>query len=262
MELLLGDCIEVMNDMDPDSVDMVLTSPPYDNLRTYGSEEEFTFDKFKSIANGLSRVLKKGGVIVWVVGDGTIKGSETGTSFRQALYFKEVGLRLHDTMIYSKDGFTFPHPNKYHQIFEYMFVLSKGSPKTFNPIVDRRNKYFGSKISGNWRDQDGNMQQKHSVKKGRALTNKYGKRYNIWSINRGYMKSSKDKIAYKHPAIFPEQLAHDHILSWSNPGDVILDPMMGSGTTGKICRQLDRKFVGIEINEEYFKIAKQRVMID
>ena len=262
MELLLGDCIEVMSNMDAESVDMVLTSPPYDNLRTYGSKEEFTFDNFKSIANGLSRALKEGGVIVWVVGDGTVKGSETGTSFRQALYFKEIGLRLHDTMIYSKNAFSFPASNRYHQTFEYMFVVSKGSPKTFNPISDKVNTKFGISLRGNGRNKDGTVFMRHSEKKGKRITNKFGKRYNVWSINSGWMKSSTDKIAYQHPAIFPEQLAHDHILSWSNPGDIVLDPMMGSGTVGKVCRQLDRNFVGIEINEEYFKIAKQRVMID
>ena len=131
-KIIQGDCLEVMKSIPDKSIDMVLTSPPYDNLRDY---KGYTFN-FEGIAQEIYRVLKDGGVCVWIVGDATIKGSETGTSFRQALYFKEIGFNLHDTMIWYK---TNPMPyikkNCYTPCFEYMFVFSKGKPNTFNPIM-------------------------------------------------------------------------------------------------------------------------------
>lgn len=252
--LLRGNCKEVLGQIKSNSVDMVLTSPPYDNLRTYNDQEAFTFDDFKVVANELNRVIKKGGIIVWVVGDAVLNGSESGTSFKQALYFKEIGLNLHDTMIYQKSGFNFPMTNRYQQVFEYMFVFSKGSPKTFNPIQDRANRCFGEKLKGSERQRDGTLSKKRLKHIG-----EYGSRTNIWQINNGFMKTTTDKFAYEHPAMFPEKLAEDHIISWSNPHDIILDPFMGSGTTGKACKKLNRKFVGIELDKSYFEIAKKRI---
>ena len=124
------DCLEGMRGIPDGSVDLTVTAPPYDNLRTYNG---FAWD-FEGVAKELFRVTKHGGVVVWVVGDQTIKGNETGTLFRQALFFKDCGFNLHDTMIWKK---TNPIPlthNRFEQSFEYMFVFSKGSPKTFNPI--------------------------------------------------------------------------------------------------------------------------------
>jgi DNA modification methylase len=255
IDLRLGNCLEVMKSMPSDSVDLTVTSPPYDNLRTYNG---FTFD-FEGIAQELYRVTKDGGVIVWIVGDATVKGSETGTSFRQALYFKEIGFNLHDTMIYQKLGGGAKGSNYcYWQQFEYMFVLSKGKPKALNLIHDKKNEWFGTKagkLAG--RNVDG------SIKKDRSHVSKdvkeFSKRGNVWIIDSGFMKSTSDKIAYKHPAIFPESLAKDHIISWSNEGDTVLDCFMGSGTTGKIAKQLNRNFIGIEISQEYLDIAKERI---
>jgi len=249
IDLRLGDCLEVMKTIPDNSVDLVITSPPYDKLRDY---KGFTFD-FEGIAKELFRIIKQGGVVVWVVGDQTINGSESGTSFKQALYFKEIGFNLHDTMIYQKECI-FPDTNRYLGVFEYMFILSKNKPKTVNFFMDRKNKSVSKKTGNSYRQADGTTKWKIPKE-----IKEYGRRNNIWYYSTGFGKSSKDKIAYQHPAIFPEALANDHILSWSNEGDTVLDPMMGSGTVGKMAKLNKRKFIGIEISPEYFKIAERRI---
>jgi site-specific DNA-methyltransferase (adenine-specific) len=196
--------------------------------------------------------LKQGGVLVWIVGDSVVKGTETATSFKQALFFKEqCGLNLHDTMIWEKNGFSFPANNRYHQVFEYMFIFSKGKPKTFHPIIDRQNKYAGSKITGTDRLKDGSTRQCSGHKKGKAIA-EMGKRYNVWKIN------TEHSVTW-HPAPFPLKLAEDHIQTWTNPGDLVLDPLMGSGTTGLASKILNRHFIGIEINKNYFLEAHKRI---
>ena len=241
-KLYHGNAKDVMPELE--QVDMTLTSPPYDNLRDY---EGYEFD-FEGIAKGLYRITKPGGVVVWVVGDETKNGSESGTSFRQALYFKELGFNLHDTMIYQKTGFANPSNNRYHQIFEYMFVFSLGSPKSFNPIIDRKNRY--SKAGGRCKRQK-TGETKGGI--GGQPLKFYGQRYNIWEI------ISVGKANTKHPATFPEALPYDHICSWSNEGDTILDPMAGSGITLKMAEKLGRKWIGIEISEKYCEIAAKRI---
>lgn len=253
IKLIHGDCLVEMKNIPNNSIDLTVTSPPYDNLRTYNGTCEWNFEIFKNVAGQLYRITKDGGVVVWVVGDSTINGSETGTSFKQALYFMDCGFNLHDTMIWSKGSFAFPSSNKYHQTFEYMFIFSKGKPKTFNPIKDRENLYLGS------RGASGRMKNGERNKGKSTVVEKFGKRFNIWSYPIGGGHCTKDKISYKHPAIFPERLANDHILSWSNEGDTILDCFMGSGTTGKIAVLSNRKFIGIEKVREYFEISKNRI---
>jgi DNA modification methylase len=248
------DCMDGMKLLDTKSIDLTVTSPPYDNLRTY---KGFAWD-FESIAKELHRVTKDGGVVVWVVSDATVNGSETGTSFKQALYFKEIGFNLHDTMIYQKSGITFPETSRYYPSFEYMFILSKGKPKTVNLISDRVNIQGNKRMSGNGREPNGSLKIKNGTKQKRLIKT-IGVRYNVWLIDNGYMKTTKDKEAYKHPAMFPEQLAQDHILSWSNKGDIILDPFIGSGTTAKAAVKYQRNFIGFEISNEYFNIAQNRV---
>jgi len=211
------------------------------------------------IAQELFRVTKKGGVIVWVVGDSTVNGSETGTSFKQALFFKEIGFNLHDTMIYEKNSSPYPaskKSNRYTQIFEYMFVLSKGKPVTHNLIKDKKNKWAGFPTFGvaSSRQVDGSLK-----KRGKIIVNEFGYRDNIWRINCGFGYSTKDKIAYKHPAIFPEQLVNDHIITWSNEGDLVYDPFLGSGTTAKMALINGRNFIGSEISKEYCEIAQERI---
>ena len=231
-------------------VDLVLTSPPYDNLRNY---DGYIFD-FEGTAKEIKRVLKDGGVCVWVVGDATIDGSETGTSFKQALYFKEIGMNLHDTMIYEKNGAPFPDKNRYYQCFEFMFVFSKDTPKSINLLRDRKNRWDGSFGKRSQRLKDGTLQKKEAIK-----CEEYGIRFNIWRINGGFGYTTKDIAAYEHPAMFPEKLAADHIISWSNKGDLIMDVLNGSGTTTKMAKQLGRKYIGIEISEKYCEIARERL---
>ena len=251
IELHLGDCLDVMRGMAPDCIDLTVTSPPYDNLRTYNG---YTFD-FEGIARELYRVTKPGGVVVWVSGDAVINGSETGTSFKQVLFFKDIGFHLHDTMIYEKNGSALPDTVRYLQCFEFMFVLSKGKPATTNLIIDRKNRYRERWGKGQTvREADGKMTERTH-----HIGNEFGRRFNIWRINNGYGYTAEEDYAYQHPAMFPEALARDHILSWSNPGDTVLDQMMGSGTTGKMAVKYARNFIGIETSGEYMKIAARRI---
>lgn len=240
------DCVEGMKKLPDECIDLVVTSPPYDDLRKYNG---YSFD-FESTAKELFRVVKQGGVVVWVVSDKTQNGSESGTSFRQALYFKEIGFNLHDTMIWKK---TNPMPKvktkRYFDCFEYMFVFSKGQPKTFNPLTQPCK--FGGKIYNstckNMGGENGRTQKTFVLN-----PNRY--KDNIWEIAVAQNKTG-------HPAVFPEQLAKDHIVSWSNVGDTVLDPFIGSGTTAKVAKELGRKFIGFEISKEYCDIAEERLKI-
>ena len=210
----------------------------------------------------MTRVLKPGGVIVWVVGDATIGGSETGTSFRQALFFKDVcGLNLHDTMIYDKGSCPYPDKTRYYSSFEYMFVFSKGRPKTFNPIRDRPNKEAGKKIMGTTtRRPDGSLIKTSAEINNTGRTIKeFGVRWNIWRYSPGFGKSHTDNIAYKHPATFPEALVRDLMISWSNPGDIIYDCCGGSGTVAKIAKLNNRNWILSEISSEYCEIIQERL---
>lgn len=248
-KIIQGDCLEVMKDIPDKSIDMILTSPPYDNLRTYNGSLEWGEHIWKPVIEELFRIIKDGGVVVWVVGDATIKGSETGTSFKQALYFKEVGFNLHDTMIYRKVN---PIPlthNRYEQGFEFMFVFSKGKPKTFNPIiVECKTKGLDTKRRTFYQKSDGILQKGNKNEPVKNIKQKS----NVWDIP---TYSGK----YGHPAIFPAKLAEDHIISWSNEGDTILDPFAGSGTVGKMAKQLNRNYILIEKEPEYIEIIKKRL---
>ena len=236
-----------MKEINNNFVDLTVTSPPYDNLRDYNG---FDFD-FESIANELFRVTKEGVVVVWIIGDQVINGSETGTSFKQALYFKEIGFNLHDTMIWSKETFSYPDKTRYRNCFEYMFVLSKGKLKSINLIEDRINKWAGTKVHGTSRDIDGTTFRKSNHNKSNVKD--LGVRFNVWDI----VTEKNNKSG--HPAVFPEQLAKDHILSWSNEGDLVLDPMCGSGTTCKMAKLNNRNYIGIDCSEEYCNIARERI---
>lgn len=252
-----GDCLEIMRDMPDKCVDLVVTSPPYDNLRDY---EGYSFD-FEGIAKELLRIIKEGGVVVWVVGDSTVDGSESGTSFKQALYFKEIGFNLHDTMIYQRYSLPLSH-NRYEQYFEYMFVLSKGKAKTFNGIVEK-SKNAGISHQIGYSSASTKEKGKLGNKAGKKVVLKENKlKGNIWYYPVGSGGTTNDSYAFAHPAMFPEKLASDHITSWSNEGDIVLDPFNGSGTTTKMAKQLGRNYIGIEISEKYCKIAEERLRQD
>ena len=254
-QIICGDNVETLQGFPDDCIDLTVTSPPYDNLRTYGGH---SWD-FEGVAQQLWRVTKPGGVVVWVVNDATVDGSETGTSFRQALRFMEIGFRLHDTMIYLKPSFPFPDHTRCHQVFEYMFCLSKGDVKTFNQIKDRKTVTGGKPLGGDYkRDANGKSIMRAGSDQ-RGLRNEYGGRQNVWYIENGGTTSAKDTVAFNHPAIFPEALARDHILSWSNEGDTVLDPFSGSGTTAKMAKHNGRQYIGIEVNPEYCEIAEERL---
>lgn len=243
--------LDTMKRMPDNFVDLTVTSPPYDNLRDY---KGYSFP-FEDIAKELYRVTKQGGVVVWVVGDATIEGSETGTSFKQALYFKEIGFNLHDTMIYNRQG-SFPMDDhyRYWQDFEYMFILSKGKPNSYNPIKEPSVRKEGSKI---------HRRKLVENVKGSSLVSRtaHGNKSlsNVWYIAAGNNLSTKDEIAFKHPAIFPEELAEKHILSWSNEGDIVYDCFGGSGTTAKMAHKWKRKWILSEISKEYVEIAEKRI---
>lgn len=255
--IVCGDNCDVLGTFPRDCIDLVVTSPPYDDLRTYGGHD---WD-FYGVAWQLKRVLKPGGVIVWVVADATVDGGETGTAMRQALHFQKIGLRIHDTMIYERDGCRFPETNRYYPVWEYMFVLSKGKPKTVNLIEDRKNKQSGEKVaSSTQRERDGSLQRVSAAKMNPdKVVNDYGVRFNTWVYSCGNGKSTSDAVAFEHPATYPEKLAADHIRSWSNEGDTVVDPFSGSGTTAKMARELGRRYIGIEVNPEYCEIAQKRL---
>lgn len=249
-KLLNADCLVAMRNITDGCIDLTVTSPPYDDLRTYNG---YSFD-FENVAEELYRVTADGGVLVWVVGDSVIKGSETGTSFKQALYFIKKGFKLHDTMIYEKNSSSFPaskNGSRYTSIFEYMFIFVKGRIKTSNLIIDKKNKWAGHT---NWGqntqyNKGGNLIKTNNIKP----IPDFSPRNNIWKYTVGF----NDKTG--HPAVFPEKLAHDHIITWSNKNDVVFDPFLGSGTTGKMAVGLNRNFIGVEISKEYFDICTERI---
>lgn len=244
INLMLGDNLALMGGIQKETVDLTVTSPPYDDLRTYTG---YSFD-FEGLAKELFRVTKPGGVVVWNVADATKNGSESGTSFKQALYFMQIGFNLHDTMIWVKDGGGAIGSNKtYTQNFEYMFVFSKGPPRATNLLRDAPNQSFGKNKSGVGRRKN-TGEVKIEIRKDCA---EFKKRNNWW-----YIPPQKGK---GHPAVFPDALAKDHILSWSNPDDLVLDPFMGSGTTGVAAVNTGRRFIGMEISPEYFAIAWDRI---
>jgi len=249
--IIVGNCVEVMKQFDDDVIDLTVTSPPYDDLRNY---KGYVFP-FEDIAKELFRITKQGGVVVWVVNDATIEGSETGTSFKQALYFKEVGFNLHDTMIFRKKN---PIPQiyrkRYNNEFEFMFVFSKGVVKTHNPLmVDCM--HAGLELNGTTYK---NYSKNEQVREKLANPVKDKKiKGNIWEYVVG--KKQEDQEAKGHPAPFPCQLVRDHIFSWTNPDDIVFDPMSGSGTTCRVAVEMERKYIGIDVSPEYCELARKRI---
>lgn len=250
-EAILWDCLEVMKKMESNSIDLIVTSPPYDNLRTYNWTLNWSFEIFKEIAKECARVIKKWWVIVWVVWDATIKWSETWTSFRQALYFKdECWLNLHDTMIYAKNNYVPLTHNRYEQQFEYMFVFSKWKPKIFNAIkIETKSKGKKMWTKHTFRQEWEETKPFHTIREF----------YNDFKISPNIFFYNTNASVKWHPAIFPEKLAEDHILSWSNEWDIVLDPFAGSFTTWKMAENTNRRWIAIEKDESYFNIWIERI---
>ena len=240
---------EYLETLPSNSIDLIVTSPPYDEIRKY-SGYDFNLD---NLAMHLCRVIKPGRCIVWVIGDQTVNGCETLTSFQYALLFKQLGMNV-ETMIYEKASYLPINVKRYDHVFEYMFVFSKGKIEVFNPLKKDR-KFFDSRVTKKMHrskegefDRIGKLSQSPQVK----LTN-------VWKINCAGGQATTDKEAYKHPAIMPEELARMHILSWSNPGETVLDPFAGSGTTLKMALLTGRKYIGVEVSQEYCEIARARL---
>lgn len=253
-QIYLGDNVQQLQlHVTDNSIDMVCTSPPYDMLRDY---KGFTFD-IDLLIPELYRVLKPGGIIMWNTGDGTIKGSKTLTSFKTAIKFQDANFLVHDVMIYEKGNFSNPSSNRYHQTMEYMFVFSKGKLTTFNPIKDKKitgmddpdHARLGSFGKNTVRQKDGTMVDRGA----RKVYNEFGMRTNIWRMKTAGQEKPCQGV--EHPAKMPTAMAHDQIISWSNVGDIILDPFAGSGTTGVEAIKLDRKFIGIELAQEYYDMC-------
>lgn len=247
-EIYNCDCVELMQSMQEDSVDLTVTSPPYDNLRNYNG---FEFD-FEKIAENLYRVTKKGGVLVWVVGDKIVNGNKTLTSFKQALFFQQCGFNVHDVMIYKKKNTPFMRSNAYTNCYEFMFVFSKGKPKTFNPLTEGTVRQGFEMVVYNKGADAVNKKLMKELKAQKTKTN-------IWEYAVGLHGSTSDKDAFNHPAVFPEKLAEDHILSWSAENDIVFDPMCGSGTTLKMASKHKRLYLGCDISEEYVQLARARL---
>jgi len=244
------DCTEGMKLLPANSIDLVVTSPPYDNLRDYNG---YAFN-YQSIAKELFRVMKEGGVVVWVVGDKIKDGNKSLTSFKQSLFFQEIGFNVHDVMIYQKKNTPFMRSNAYTNCYEFMFIFSKGKPKTFNPLKTKTVRNGVEKLVANKKADGINKKVVGELKKEKTLIN-------IWDYAVGLGGSTNDKIAFEHTAIFPEKLAQDHILSWSNEGDIVFDPMSGSGTTCKMAKLNNRNFIGMEISEEYTNLSLKRLKL-
>jgi DNA modification methylase len=243
-------CLDTMGRLADESINLVITSPPYDNLRTYGNVSQWSFDTFKPIAEELTRTLKEGGVIMWNVQDATINGSRTGTSFKQALYFMELGLNLYDHLIWQKTGTPFPSNVRYRNVWENMFVFSKGKPTHFNPILRKNVTGGDSRNKRRERNKDGEL----VMQERRVEVKEWGIENNVWYVS-NHFKSGDRKRIENHPAIMPEELVRRHIQSWSIEGDIVYDPFSGSGTTSKVAYEMGRTYLGSEINKEYYEAS-------
>ena len=255
--IINDDSKNILTSMPENCIDLVVTSPPYDDLRDYNNELKWDFEVFQDISRELYRVMKPGGTLVWVVGDKTTNGNKSLTSFKHTLFFQEIGFKIYDIIIYEKSGTGPPHSKRYFNSFEYMIIASKGMPKTVNLLRDKPNKWAGKETFGNVtrREKDGTL-----TNKGKKKINDFGIRTNIWRYDNGKGFSTSDNIAYDHPAIFPEKLVEDHILTWSNEGDIVLDIFGGSGTTAKVAQKLKRSWIYVEKVKEYCKIAEKRIL--
>lgn len=261
--ILTGDSADILKKIESNIIDLTISSPPYDTMRSYKGKikDDIKYNgysfPFYEIANELFRVTKDGGVVVWIVNDQVINGGESGTSFKMALYFQSIGFKIYDTMIYHKNGAAYQEASRYAQVFEYMFVFLKGKrPNTVNIIKDRKNKWAGST---NFGTPSKRLKNGKLIQGDKFIVADYGSRYNVWYINNGNGFGSKDNLSHLHPASYPDALAEDHILSWSKEEDIVLDPMVGSGTTALMAKLNNRNYIGIDINQEYVDLSNDRL---
>ncbi len=250
-KIILSDCRDGMAALSNECIPFTLTSPPYDGLRTYDGLADWNF---MDVAKELYRITMQGGVVVWVVQEQIIDGSESGETSRQRLAFANIGFRLHHTMVMGKLGGIQFSSNRYGRPLEYAFILSKGPPRYFNPLRDRPNKEAGRvKVFLN-RNRDGSFAP---VK--RTQVHPYGLRGSIWFYPTGKNNSAKEDYAFEHPALMPEQMAEDDILSWTKVGDLVFNPFAGAGTALKMALLNHRSYLGFEINPKYVEIARRRL---
>lgn len=249
------DCVDGMRNLPDGGIDLTVTSPPYDDVRDYGGHR-WGFEKFQMVAAELLRVTKDGGVVVWVVQEQIRQGAESGTASRQRLHFMDIGFMSYSTMIMVSKGVRLPQPRRYVNQFQYALVLSKGRPRSVHLLRDRANSTAGGRSEGGIRDRSGCMERRDYPER---VISEVGLRTNVWSYDVGWMKSTTDAYAFHHPALMPERMARDHILSWSRPGDVVFDPMAGAATTCKMALLSDRRYLGFELHEPYFRLAQRRM---
>jgi DNA modification methylase len=267
-QIICGDNVTVLKTFPDACVDLVVTSPPYDSLRVAAGYQN-GFD-LVDLCNQLLRVIKPGGMVVWVVADQTVNGARTGTSYKQALHFMSHGFQLFDDIVYLKSGTNFPSKSRYTNTWEHMFCFSKGMPSTINLITDSPRKWLGSWAKTTNRKKDGTLGASTAKNCGEGSKGKasfegeygYKARTNVWNITNGKGFAHPDPggdLAYAHSATYPLQLAHDHIVSWTNPGDVVLDPFNGAGTTCVAAKMTGRTYVGIDSSPEYCALATKRL---
>jgi site-specific DNA-methyltransferase (adenine-specific) len=253
-QIIHNDCVSEMATLPDNCIPLTVTSPPYDKLRRYGGQR-WSFETFEKVARQLFRLTMPGGVVLWVVQDGTVDGSLTGTSARQWLYFQQIGFDLNSVLILATRGWR-SQTSRYANQFHFGFVLSKGRPRAFHPIRDRINSTAGQRLRCSRRSASGEAVTTYNGDRRLGL---HGYRANVWFYDVGGGKSTKDRYASRHEALMPEQMARDLIISWSRPGDLIFDPFCGAATTCKMALLSHRHYLGIEAHALYYRLALRRM---
>lgn len=253
--LSIADAIEHASTLASDSVDLVLFSPPYDGVRDYRGN--WTLD-LPALGSELLRVVKDGGFAVMVIADGTKNQRKSMTTFRTAVAWEDAGWSLFESVIYSRDG----RPGawwatRFRVDHEHILMFYKGKrprPVTHHDGLRVPSKHAGKKWTGTQRLTDGTLVKTSAT----VAADKC--RGTIWHYATSNSEGNRTKA--KHPATFPDALARDVILALSAPGDVVYDPMMGSGTSVVIAAQEGRRWLGNDFFAEYVEIAQQRLAVE
>lgn len=252
MRLLTGDACEILPTIRESSVDLTVFSPPYDGLRDYKGKPSFDM---AVLGREILRVTKEGGVCCMVIQDATKNGAKSLTSFRTACLFADLGWRLFECCIYSRAGVPGAWWTKRFRVdHEYIFIFTRGDglPRRFDKTsLMVESKYAGITAGGTKRTTKGDFV---AIKK--TVISPLKCRGTIWHY--AASNTERNKTKSEHPATYPDSLARDIISCFSKEGDLVLDPMMGSGTTGIASVNMGRRFLGIEISVQYMEIAKRR----